>query len=406
MRLSKQLFVAVAVISLFSFVNSAFCASIKLGIEILQEDTGYVEILKNKKLGLITNQTGVDSDLKSTTDILQANPDLNLVALFAPEHGIGGDLVANENVEHSTDERTKLLVYSLYGKTRQPTEEMLEKVDVLIFDIQDIGARTYTYISTLFLAMESADKYGKEFFVLDRPNPLGGLNVEGPVMKDEYKSFIGLLPIPMVHGMTVGELAQFIKGEYNMNLKLTVVPMKGWGRNMIWDDTGLIWIPTSPHIPTIESAFFYAATGTISSANLSNGVGYTLPFQLIGGEWIDPYKLSDALNSKNLPGVKFQPYRFKPFYSTFKDKELKGVRLMLTDKRVFQPVKTSLEILTSLELLYPGVNRLPRDLSQIWGVDYILTNVKEGKTAEAIAKMWETELNEFNKKREKYLLYK
>lgn len=377
-----------------------------MGVEVLQEDTGYVEILKDKKLGLITNPTGVDSNLKSTVDILKENPNFNLVAIFAPEHGIGGDSVAGENVSHSIDERTKLPVYSLYGKTRQPTEEMLANVDVLIFDIQDIGVRTYTYISTLFLAMEAADKYGKEFFVLDRPNPLGGLNVEGPVMKEEYKSFIGLLPIPMVHGMTVGEMAQFIKGEYNMNLKLTVVPVKEWMRNMIWDDTGLFWVPTSPHIPTVDTAFLYAATGTISSANLSNGVGYTLPFQLFGSEWIEPYKLADALNSKNLPGVKFQPYWFKPFYSTFKDKELEGVRLVLTDKRVFQPVKTSLEILTSLESLYPGVSKYPRDLNQIWGVDYILTSVKEGKTADEIIKSWEDDLGKFKEKREKYLLYK
>jgi uncharacterized protein YbbC (DUF1343 family) len=406
MQLSKRLFCGLAVISSFLFANISFSANIKLGIEVLQEDTGYVEILKNKRLGLITNHTGVDSNLKSTADILHENPGFNIVALFAPEHGIGGNSVASENVDYSVNERTKLPVYSLYGKTRQPTEEMLSKIDVLIFDIQDIGARTYTYISTLFLAMEAADKYGKEFLVLDRPNPLGGLNIEGPVMKEEYKSFIGLLTIPMVHGMTVGEIAQFIKGEYNMNLKLTVVPVKGWKREMIWDDTGLIWVPTSPHIPTVDSAFFYAATGTISGANLSNGVGYTLPFQLIGGEWIEPYKLADALNSKNIPGVKFQPYWFKPFYSTFKDKELRGVRLVLTDKRVFQPVKTSLEILTSLESLYPGVSRLPRDLNQIWGVDYISTNIKEGKNTAEIIKNWEEDLGKFKETRAKYLLYK
>ncbi len=405
MHLSKQVLISAIIIFFFLITQSVFSAEIKLGIEVLQEDTGYMELLKDKKLGLITNQTGVDSNLKSTADILKENPNFNLVALFAPEHGIVGDAVAGENINHSIDKRTKLPVYSLYGKTRQPTEEMLANVDVLVFDIQDIGVRTYTYISTLFLAMEAADKYGKEFLVLDRPNPLGGLNVEGPVMKDEYKSFIGLLPIPMIHGMTVGEMAQFIKGEYNMNLKLTIVPVKGWKRNMIWDDTGLTWIPTSPHIPTVDAAFLYAATGTISSANLSNGVGYTLPFQLIGSEWIDPYKFAETLNSKNLPGIKFQPYWFKPFYSTFKDKELQGVRLVLTDKRIFKPVKTSLEIVTVLESLYPGVSRLPRDLNQIWGVDYISTSVKEGKTADEIMKDWEEDLGKFKDIRKKYLLY-
>ena len=387
--------------------QSIFCAEVKVGIEVLQEDTGYVEILKDKKLGLITNQTGVDSNLNSTVDILYKNPNFNLVALFAPEHGIRGESLAGENINQFVDDKTKLPVYSLYGQTRQPTEEMLAKVDVLIFDIQDIGVRTYTYISTLFLAMEAADKDGKEFLVLDRPDPLGGLSIEGPVMKDEYKSFIGLLPIPMVHGMTVGEMAQFIKGEYNMNLKLTVVPMKGWKRSMIWDDTDLAWVPTSPNIPTVDAAFLYATTGTIGSANLSNGVGYTLPFQLIGSEWIEPYKLADALNSKNLPGIKFQPYWFKPFYNSFKDKELRGVRLVLTDKRVFQPVKTALEILTSLESLYPEVyKKPPREFSQIWGVDYILSSVKEGKSADEIIKNWEDDLGKFKEKREKYLLYK
>jgi uncharacterized protein YbbC (DUF1343 family) len=380
-------------------------AEVKPGIEVLLEDTGYIEVLQDKKLGLITNPTGVDSDLKSTVDILYENPQFNLVALFAPEHGIRGDSLAGENINQSIDEKTKLPVYSLHGETKQPTEEMLKNIDVLIFDIQDIGVRTYTYISTLFLAMESANKHDKEFFVLDRPNPLGGLNVEGPVMKDEYKSFIGLLPLPLIHSMTIGEIAQFIKGEYNMNLKLTVVPMKGWERKMIWDDTGLTWVPPSPHIPTVETAFLYAATGTIGSANLCNGVGYTLPFQLIGNEWIGPYKLAETLNSQNLPGIKFQPYWFKPFYFPFKDKELKGVRLVLTDKRIFKPVRTALETLTTLESLYPGVYKPPKEFNKIWGVDYILKEIKEGKSADEIIKMWEDDLKEFEKKRGKYLLY-
>jgi len=405
MRLSKRLFYGLAVIFSFLFVNVSFCANIKLGIETLQEDTAYVELLKNKRLGLITNPTGVDSTLKATADILYENPNFNLVALFAPEHGIRGEVLAGEYVAQTVDEKTKLPVYSIYGKTKQPTEEILKNIDVLIFDIQDIGARTYTYISTLFYAMESAAKYKKEFIVLDRPNPLGGLNVEGPLIKEEHKSFIGLFDIPLTHGMTIGEIAKFINGEYKMQLKLTIVPMKGWTRTMLWDDTGLLWVPTSPHIPSVDAAFLYTATGTIGSSNLCIGVGYTLPFQLIGSEWIDPLNFAEKLNAKNLPGVKFQPYWFKPLYLSFKDKELKGVRLILTDKKIFKPIRTALEILTLLETLYPDKYAPPGNFSKVWGVDYILTNVKEGKTAEDIEKMWENDLKEFNKKREKYLLY-
>ena len=396
----------VFIVSIFLSTTSIFCAPIKLGIEVLQEDTGYLEIIKNKKLGLITNPTGVDSNLNSTADILFESPDFKLVALFGPEHGIRGENSAGEHVRQTIDEKTKLPVYSLYGRTKQPTEKMLEDIDVLVFDIQDIGARIYTYISTLFLAMEAADEYDREFVVLDRPNPLGGLNIEGPVIKEEYKSFIGKFETPLIHGMTVGELAQFIKGEYNMDLKLTVVSMKGWGREMLWDDTGLTWVPTSPHIPTVETAFLYGATGTIGSFNLCNGVGSTLPFQLLGSEWIEPYKFAEELNSKNIPGIKFQPYWFKPFYFMFKNKDLKGVRLILTDKKAFKPVKTALEVLTSLELLYPDTYRPPKDFEQIWGVDYILTGVKEGKTADEVIKIWSEDLEKFKKTREKYLIYK
>jgi uncharacterized protein YbbC (DUF1343 family) len=392
---------------LFIFPFSvSFGGEVKPGVEVLLGNNTYHKALKGKRLGLITNPTGVDSNLEPTADILWENANFKLVALFAPEHGIRGESLAGEHIRKFVDERTGLPVYSLHGNTKKPTEDMLKNIDVLIFDIQDIGARTYTYISTLFLAMEAADEQGKEFVVLDRPNPLGGVNIEGPVLHERYKSFLDLLEIPMIHGMTIGELAQFIKGEYKMELKLTVVPMKGWKRKMVWDDTGLTWVPTSTHIPTVESAFLYKATGTIGSENLCHGVGYTLPFQLIGSEWIEPYKLAETLNSKNLPGIKFQPYWFKPFYFGFKDRQISGVRLVITDKDEFKPVKTALEILTSLESLYPGKYKPPREFNNIWGVDYILGEVREGKTAEEISKKWQSELEKFKGKREKYLIYK
>lgn len=378
---------------------------VKPGIEILLQNNTYQSALKGKRLGLIINPTGVDSNLKSTADVLYESPDFNLTALFAPEHGIRGEFAAGKYISGFVDKKTKLPVYSLYGRTKKPTKKMLEDIDVLIFDVQDIGVRTYTYISTLFLAMEAANEQGKEFIVLDRPNPLGGTNVEGPVMQDKYKSFIGMLEIPLVHGMTVGEIAEFIKGEYDMELKLTVVSMQGWQRNMLWDDSGLLWVPTSTHIPSVDTAFLYAATGTIGSGNLCNGVGYTLPFQLIASDWIDAYKLADKLNSKNLPGIKFQPYWFKPFYFGFKDRQISGVRLVLTDKRNFKPVKTALEILTSLESLYPGEYKPPREFNNIWGVDYILEEVRKNKPTEEIINRWRSDLEKFKQKRKKYLLY-
>ncbi|HIE43781.1 MAG TPA: DUF1343 domain-containing protein, partial [Candidatus Omnitrophica bacterium] len=360
-------------------VTPASYGGVKLGIEVLLESPSYQKMLEGKRLGLITNPTGVDSKFNSTIELLYEHPKLNLCALFAPEHGLRGERSAGEWVQQSIDKKTQLPVYSLYGKSKKPTGKMLEKIDVLIFDIQDIGVRTYTYISTLFLIMEAADGEGKEVFVLDRPNPLGGVNVEGPVLKPEYKSFIGMLEIPLIHGMTIGEIAMLIKGENKMKLKLTVVPMEGWRRDMVWEDTGLFWVPTSPHIPTPTSAFLYATTGTIGSRNLSNGVGYTLPFQLIGSEWISPFEFIEKLNSKNIPGVRFQSCWFKPFYSIFKDKTLKGVRFILTDSKSFKPVRTALEILTTLESLYPGIYEPPQDFNKIWGVDYILTEIKKRK---------------------------
>lgn len=341
-------------------------AQVKLGIEVLRDSN--FELLQGKRVGLITNPTGVDSRLVSTADILHQAAKagiLQLTGLYAPEHGVRGNVVAGATVTGSKDPKTGVPVHSLYGSTKKPTREMLKDVDVLVFDIQDIGSRSYTYISTMGLAMEAAGESGIPFVVLDRPNPLGGLRVEGnEVIKPGFSSFVSQYPIPYVHGMTVGELARLFNGEgllkNNVKCDLTVVEMKGWKRSLNWKATGLPWVPTSPHIPTPESATYYPATGIIGElGTLQIGVGYTLPFQLIAAAWItDAGKLADRLNSiPELKGVRFRPIYCKPFYGGAKDKDIQGVQLYAdapAGTEEFTPLPLiSFYILQELATMYP-----------------------------------------------------
>lgn len=332
---------------------------VKLGIEQLRKNN--FDILKGKRVGLITNPTGVDSKLESTIDILFNAPEVKLVALFGPEHGVRGDYAAGDYVEFYTDTKTKLPVYSLYGKTRKPTKEMLKGINVLIYDIQDIGCRSYTYISTLGLAMEAAAENDIEFVVLDRPNPLGGNKIEGNVVEDDFISFVSQFKIPYVHGLTVGELARLLNEEKmlsnNIHCKLTVIPMQGWKRNMSFDETGLQWIPTSPHIPYKETPAFYVSTGILGELGvISEGVGYTIPFQVFAAEWIDAEKLATKMNSLGIDGVHFRPIHFKPFYSKNKDKSLGGVQIHFTDYRKVNLMSLQFMFLQVHNGLYPEKN--------------------------------------------------
>ncbi|HBG41205.1 MAG TPA: DUF1343 domain-containing protein, partial [Porphyromonadaceae bacterium] len=301
---------------------------IKTGIEVLKDDQ--FSILKGKRVGLITNPTGVDNNLKSTIDILHEAPNVQLVALYGPEHGVRGDVHAGDKIETFTDPNTGVPVHSLYGATRKPSKEMLRDIDVLVYDIQDIGCRSYTYISTMYLAMQAAAENDIEFVVLDRPNPLGGLKVEGNLVEEGFFSFVSQLKIPYVYGLTCGELALMINGERMLEqpCKLHVVKMKKWRRKMNFGDTGLPWVPASPHIPFAHSAYFYPVSGILGELGyMSIGVGYTLPFEMFAAEWIGAEEFARALNAKRLPGVVFRPIHLKPFYSVGKGSNLQGVQV-------------------------------------------------------------------------------
>jgi uncharacterized protein YbbC (DUF1343 family) len=310
-------------------------AKVKTGIEILRDRN--FDILKGKRVGLVTNPTGVDSKLKSTIDILYEAKDVNLIALYGPEHGVRGNYPAGEYVDYYIDETTKLPVYSLYGNTRKPNPEMLNDVDVLVFDIQDIGSRSYTYISTMGLLMEAAAENNREVIILDRPNPLGGNRIEGNVVEDGYYSFVSQFAIPYLHGLTVGELAILLNEEglleNKSKCKLSVVPMEGWTRDLYFEKTGLPWVLTSPHIPHKHSPFYYPASGIFGELRgvLSIGVGYTLPFQTFAAEWINSEQLASKMNSYNLTGVIFRPISYKPYYGFGKDKMLHGIEIYITD---------------------------------------------------------------------------
>lgn len=315
-----------------------------------------VEILKNRRIGLITNHTAIDKDLSLTKDVLKKNAakySYRVTAFFAPEHGISGSLHADENVEDEVDS-DGIPIFSLHGKTRRPSKEMLKNVDLLIYDIQDIGSRSYTYITTLFYAMEEAAKNRVPVIVLDRPNPINGVVVDGPMLDTDYRSFVGYINVPYCHGMTIGELAMFFNDEYKIGCQLKIIPMKGWKRAFSFEDTGLTWIPTSPQIPESSTANFYPMTGLLGELMIVNiGVGYTLPFKLMGAPWINANEMAAYLNKRQLKGVAFIPFHFTPFYGRFAKKECHGVKIVITDHLKFKPLVIQYLLISALKELYP-----------------------------------------------------
>ena len=329
------------------------------GIEVLRDQN--FKILNGKRVGLITNPTGVNSKLQSTIDILFHAKNVKLVALFGPEHGVRGDYSAGAYVESYTDKETGLPVYSLYGKTSKPTKEMLKDIDVLVYDIQDIGCRSYTYISTMGKAMEAAAENNIPIVVLDRPNPLGGNIVEGNLVEDGFESFVSQFKIPYVYGLTCGELAKLLNSEGMLKngekCNLTVVPMKGWKRNMSFEDTGLPWVLTSPHVPHFDSPQFYVASGMMGElGTLSEGVGYTLPFQVFAAEWINADSLAAKMNALELEGVIFRPINFNPFYGRDKGKELHGVEIYFTNYRKVNLMSLQFLFMQVQTEMYPDKN--------------------------------------------------
>jgi len=390
---------------------------VKTGVEVLSEEN--FRILAGKKVGLITNPTGVDSRLKSTIDILHESPDVNLVALYCPEHGIRGDATAGDNIDNQSDERTGLPVFSLYGATKKPTPEMLKDVDVLIYDMQDIGCRSYTYISTMGLAMEAAAENNVEFVVLDRPNPLGGLKFEGnPKVEPELVSLVSQFPITYVHGFTVGELATFLNEEGLLKdrkkCKLTVVKMKGWKRNMNFEATGLPWVITSPHVPHPNTAYFYAMSGILGELYTINiGVGYTLPFELFGADWIDAEKLAANLNALKIPGTMFRPMHFKPYYGAQKDEYLHGVQTYITNVAQIPLTLIQFYVLQECHKLHPDKNvfelcnasRLNM-FDKVCGTSRIRETFSKTFTIASIQALWNEGVNDFKTKAKQYFLYK
>ncbi|MCP4592035.1 MAG: DUF1343 domain-containing protein [bacterium] len=382
------------------------------GVDVLISD-GFKPLV-GKRVGLITNPTGVTSDLRSTVDVLHAAPKVSLVALFGPEHGVRGDVYAGGKVTDTRDAKTGVPVYSLYGKNRRPNAEMLEGVDALVFDIQDIGSRSYTYISTMAAAMEGAAEHGVPFVVLDRPNPISGERIEGRLLNLEYKSFVGYLPVPYAHGMTVGELARMINGEgwlpEGAKCDLHVVPMSGWRREMYFDQTGLPWVPTSPHIPRADSSAFYAATGILGELRvLSEGVGYTLPFELLGAPGLDAEALAGDLNARKLPGVIFRPMYYKPYYATYKTEDCGGVQIHLTDQRRARLTDIQFHVMDYLRRVHPekplfGAKR-DRMFDKVCGTDAVRKMFLAGKPIQDILAHWNAGLDEFRARRAKYLLY-
>ena len=323
-KASILLTIILLIISVFSY------SQVKTGIEVLRERN--FDVLQGKRVGLCTNPTGVDRNLVSTIDILHDAENVNLVALYGPEHGVRGNVHAGARVENEVDARTGLKMYSLYGKTAHPTQEMMDEIDVMVYDIQDIGCRSYTYISTMGNLMEACQKYGKELVVLDRPNPLGGKKIEGCLVEDGFYSFVSRFAIPYIYGQTPGELALYLNAKAANPCKLTVVEMEGWTRNMTWEDTGLEWIVASPHVPHGRTAIYYPVTGIFGEFYYINiGVGYTMPFEVMGAPWVNADSLASALNALELPGVVFRGLHYKPYYSVFKGENIQGVQIHITD---------------------------------------------------------------------------
>jgi len=389
---------------------------VRTGLEILEE-SGFA-LLKGKRVGLITNPTGIDRGLRSTVDLFHSTTAFELVALFGPEHGVRGDYGAGDYVENYTDPHTGLPVYSIYGKTRKPTAKMLQGIDVLVYDIQDIGSRSYTYISTLGLAMEAAAENNIRFVVLDRPNPLGGVKMEGLLTRPGFFSFVSQFPIPYVHGMTVGELALYLNSEgllaNGVKCDLAVIAMKGWKRKMTFDQTGLPWVLTSPHIPHAYSPMFYPISGILGELyTMSIGVGYTLPFQLFAAEWVEAEKLSTTLNGLALPGVSFRPIHFTPYYSTGKGTILHGVQVHLTDYAKANLSLIQFYVMQECHRLWPDKNPFemcdPSRLSmfdKVCGSDVIRNSFVKNFAVTDIQNLWMQEIPAFREKVKRYLLYR
>ncbi len=371
------------------------------------------EGLKGKRIGLVTNHTGVDSQMRSTLQLFQEQEGgYKIGAFFSPEHGLQGQHYAWESVRHG--EEKGIPIYSLHGETRRPKPEMLAGIDVLIYDIQDTGVRAYTYPTTLYYLMEEAAKREIEVIVLDRPNPINGVIVDGPMLEDKWRSFIGYINVPYCHGMTIGELARFFNEEYRVGCKLRVVPMQGWKRSMSYRDTGLAWVPPSPNVPEPDTPLFCPITGILGELHILNiGIGFTLPFKIIGAPWIKAKEFAQKLNDQKLPGIHFQPFYFRPFWGLYKGIDCQGVLIQIVDEKNFRPISVQYLLVGLLKSLYPKEFSKRMEESKgkelfckANGTDQVYEILmKEKYPAWKLMEIDRAERESFLEKRKKYLLY-
>lgn len=393
---------------------------VKTGIEVLRERN--FAGLEGKRVGLVTNPSGVDRFLNSTIDILFESPQVNLVALYGPEHGVRGDVYAGAKISDTKDESTGLPVYSLYGSTRKPTPEMLEGIDIMVYDIQDVGVRSYTFISTLGLVMEACAAADIEVMVLDRPNPLGGNKIEGSYVEQPFNSFVSQYRIPYVYGLTVGELAVMIneeglnrgqKGDQDpVKCRLTVVPMEGWTRDMVYEDTGLPWVLPSPNIPFKDSPMYYASSGICGELYgfMNIGIGYTLPFQVFGALWLDPDKLKERLEGYQLPGISFRTIWYKPYFGSLAGKLVKGLQFFFTDYGKARLTDTQFYVMQAVAELYPDKKAFDVAngiglFDKVCGTDYVRKEfVKRYKVSDFI-EYWRKDEAAFRELSQQYHLY-
>lgn len=403
---------------------------VKLGVEVLFEK--HLDLIRGRHVGLITNPTGLDSHLDSIIGLFRAHPDVNLVALYGPEHGVRGDAQAGEYVPFYFDKHLQLPVFSLYGQSHKPPANMLtnideymrtfdtqhtgkqveagmmQSVDVMVFDLQDVGTRVYTYIATMTYAMQACADAGIPFIVLDRPNPINGVTMEGPILEyPQHSSFIGLYPIPLRHAMTAGELAQLFNAKFfKLKVKLTVIPMENWTRNEWFDQTSLPWVLPSPNLPTLESATVYPGQVIIEGTNLSEGRGTTKPFEMFGAPWIDGFVLAQKLNDLKLPGVKFREIWFTPTFSKFSGQQCGGCQMHVTDRNTFRPVATTLEILSVVKKTYGDKLEFHAGyFDKVMGTSTVREALERGEPVDEIVAGFKPGLDEFAKLRAPFLLY-
>ena len=385
-------------------------ASVRLGCERLFDDD-IINLVRDRRVGLVTNHSGVDSDLRATADRLCEIDGVDLVLLFGPEHGIRGNAEDGVAIDSDVDARTGVPIISLYGEHRQPAAADLARLDVLLFDIQDVGVRFYTYLYTMSLSMAACAEAGVPFVVLDRPNPLGGIEVEGNVLDPEFASFVGLYPIPVRYGLTTGELARLFNEEFGIGAELHVVDMQGWRRAMLWQDTGLVWVPPSPNMPTMDTVNVYPGMCFFEGTNVSEGRGTTRPFEQVGAPWIDAFDLTDRLNALKLPGAAFRPVFFRTAFGKYESQTCRGVQLHATPGAPFQPVRCGFEALAAVRRGWPDdfawrTNREGiHNFDKLAGTDEVRLAIDAGAAIDDLVSDWARDRADFEEQRQKYLHY-